>query len=105
VNIVPLSPLTITLRAKTGIHTSDELQAWRWLASKWWGKIRPDITIHVQDAGCMPNEAAGSVEQHMNTFVIVKSSLATGSINGISPKQLRRIVFEIRGWLIFDTAT
>jgi len=31
--------------------------------------------------------------------------LATGSINGISPKQLRRIVFEIRGWLIFDTAT
>lgn len=39
VNIVPFSPLMITLRAKTSMYTTDELQAWRWLASKWWGKI------------------------------------------------------------------
>lgn len=93
----------ITLRAKTGMHTTDELQAWRWLASKWWSKIPPDITINVQDTVCMPNEVARFVEQHINTLVVAKSPSATGAINGISPKQLRRIDFEIREWLIDDS--
>ncbi len=38
----------------------------------------------------------------MNTLVIVKS---TDAIDGISPKQLRRIVFEIIEWLFLNTAT
>lgn len=107
VNIVPFSPLMITLKAETSIRNADAvraLQAWPGLARGWRGTIRPDITIHVLEADSISNEAGVSwfSGQHMNTLAVSKLPWAAGAVEGMSPKQLRRIGFEVMEWLIGD---
>jgi len=105
VNIVPFSPLMITLRAGSTIHTDsemEELENWRSLASDWWGEIRPHITINVLDGNCIPHDP-GVVRiagYYMNTLAIAKVAWEADAVDGLTSEQLTRIEFEVLQWLI-----
>ncbi len=105
VNIVPFSPLMITLRAGSTIHTdseTEELEYWSSLATDWWGKIRPDITINVFDANFITRDP-GVVRiagHYMNILAVAKLAWEADAVDGLTPEQLRRIEFEVFQWLI-----
>lgn len=105
VNIIPFSPLMISLRAERAYHPVDEvrqLQAWRLLVTDWWSQIRPDITINVQDTNCMPHEpgVARFADREMNVLAVAQVPWEQDAIHGVRPKQLRRIGFEVLEWLM-----
>jgi len=104
VNIVPFSPLMITLKAESSIRNADAVQAWPCLASRWQSTIRPDITIHVLEANSIPNKAgmAWFSGPQMNTLAVSKLPWVAGAVDGISLEQLRRIWFEVTNWLKYD---
>ena len=105
VNIVPFSPLMITLRWGSTIHSDNEkkeLEDWRGLVSDWWGKIRPDITVNVFEANCIPHDpgVVRIVGYYMNMLAVAKVPWEADAVNGLTSGQLRRIEFEVLQWLI-----
>ena len=104
VYIMPLSPLMATLKAADrvsypSIYNPNE--HFRWLASHWDGYIRPDITVNVQDCyGAIKfPEVLRLQAQNMNTLVVTKGDAGNVSL---TPKQLRRVTFEVEEWLQDD---
>jgi len=102
VNIVPYSPLMVTLKAGTTIRTDDEIETWRGLARKWQGQIQPDITISVLENTYGPDELGVSrfSSHHTIALEVSKAPWAADAINGITPGQLRRICFEVLECLV-----
>ena len=99
--ILPLSPLMATMRvanhvAMTGTYGTVDL--WRWLSSHWQGHIRPDITINIQEMAdtSRDREVLRYSGSNMNTLVVTK---VPGPGVEITPKQYRRVAFEVEEWL------
>ena len=97
----------MTMKMASTVRVVDEpreLQVWKSLASEWWGKVRPDVTIHVLDTSTMHCEAGISrfSGQHMSTLAVSKMPWAAGAVDGITLRQLRRIGFEVMEWLMDD---
>ena len=99
--LVPFSPLMATTRAAarvpfSGAHSNDV--HFRWLASHWAGHARPDITIslHETDPVIKHREVLILPGSLMFTLVVIKGQEGG---NDVSPKQLRRVVFEVKEWL------
>lgn len=108
VNIVPFSPLMMSLRAAPTIYTHNEmndmkeLENWQLLASYWMGKIRADVTINVFDANSIPHDP-GVVRiagYDMVTLAVAKVPWEVDAIDGLTPAQLRRIDFEVMQCLL-----
>ena len=88
--ILPLSPLMATTQAMHRmVDTNDP---WRVLSAYWKESFRPDVTINIEDIGTTyRNEVLRLQVRGMEALVVMKEG-NTGL--NVSPKQMRRVVFE-----------
>lgn len=92
VYILPLSPLTATIQA-----ANRGTDYFRWLASYWSAHVRPDVTINIQNPeGAISDRQIVKVFGDLRALIVTKG--APGGID-LSPKQLRRVVFEVEEWI------
>lgn len=94
--IVPLSPLMATMRASsrmasTGSYNSADL--WRWLASRWSGANKPDITINIQEIAGTSLQREVLRFEGGNTRTLLVTTYENG---GIDLAHIRRINLKVK---------
>ena len=103
VNIVPLSPLAITIEAarQNFVDTRSSAEIWQWLSGYWQGTTKPDIIVEVnhQQEGLQDEDVLCVAEKAVKGIFIVT---AKGKQVELTLRQLRRIAFEITEWLRED---
>lgn len=100
VYILPVSPLMITLKAAESIspqvgnnHPNPDF---KYLVERWRNSITPDITISIikPTHGFMAESIFRQQGSQMNMTLT-----ETGAADALSPRQLRRLAFEVEDWL------
>jgi len=99
--ILPLSPLMATIRAADRIAFNckgegDRRDLFLFFAKYWTGLTVPDITINIQDPTNTMRQ--GEVLRLYNEKTLVVAKAQGGGIS-ITPRQLRRVIFEVEEWL------
>lgn len=107
VNIIPFSPLMVSLKATTeiplnGTYTYDDQTSmyesqWCKLARLWSGRIKPNVTVLIQNS--QEIRLHGIEDQNTNNILVTKRNPEYGGLTG---KQLRRVGFEVKEWLRQD---